>query len=185
MPLVEKEATKLQNPVCYAETVFISGYWQLPLQVKSQELMSMITPDWICSFTKVPCGTTNATAHIQAQPTKATSEGLVKSKLIWVDDLLLLAKSFEDHLESICLLFRMLAALSFKVQVTKCVMYTKAVWWCSRLTSRDGIRFDSRRFYGLVRWRHQKLTRNYNGLLALCNGCKALFQKSQSWSDRF
>lgn len=63
MPNLEQELTKLSDSRYFGTFDLSHGYWQLPLERKSQELQSFITPDGIYSPTRVLHGTTNAVSQ--------------------------------------------------------------------------------------------------------------------------
>lgn len=149
MPHIEQELTKTQGSKVFCEVDFLHGYWQLPLAEKSQELMSIITPDGIMTPTRVPHGTTNATAHMQAQITKSIPEDLRAHVLSWVDDVLIHAKTFDELLGAIRRLFQVFVQLNFKLHPAKCNLFTKFVRWCGRIISEHGITFDPKRIDGL------------------------------------
>lgn len=76
MPNFEQELTKVQNSMFFCDVDFIQGYWQILLEVSSQELMSLITQNGIMTLTRIPYRTINAMYHIQAQVTKFIAEEL-------------------------------------------------------------------------------------------------------------
>lgn len=66
MPILQHELTKIAGSTLFVNLDLSHGYWQLPLDEKSQECQSFITPDGIFTPTRVLHGTTNAVTHLEA-----------------------------------------------------------------------------------------------------------------------
>lgn len=66
MPNIEQELLKLVVSRFFATFDPTNGYWQFPLDKKSQELQLFITPDSMVSPTRVLHQKTNATTHLQS-----------------------------------------------------------------------------------------------------------------------
>ena len=73
-----------------------------------------------------------------------------KKWLLWLDDVLLHAKTIPELLQAIEMLFGMCAEQNIKLHPAKCILFAKSIRWYGRLISSEGIRYDPRRMEGLL-----------------------------------
>lgn len=98
MPNIEQEQITTAGSAVYANFDMSYGYWQLPLHVSSQASQSFITPDEIYSTTRVMHGSTIAVLYLQSTMSGKLPETLCVVVLWWLNDIILHARSVEDHL---------------------------------------------------------------------------------------
>lgn len=150
MPNLDIEITKVKSSKYFANFDMSHGYWQLLLDVMSQECQSFITPFGIYTPTRVIHGTTNAVTHLQSSMMNIIPENLRPFLLIWLDDILIHAPTVENLMQSIQSFFGLCAEYNIKLHPAKCTVFAKEIRWCGRLISADGIRYDPRRLEGLL-----------------------------------
>lgn len=149
LPLVEVELEKASGAKHFSEFDMIHSYWQLALHHASQECQSFITPDGIYTPKRVLHGNLCANSHLHSSFVSHMNEDLKSRLMIWVDDLVLPAKTIDDVLSNIRKLLDLCVQINFKLHPEKCRLYKRSVTWCGRELSADGIRFSPRNISGL------------------------------------
>ena len=76
---------------------------------------------------------------------------LYVSELIWIDDVLLFAETFEDYLQVLKQSFERLRKFNVKLNPNKTDLCSCEITWCGRKISEAGIRFDDSRIQALLR----------------------------------
>ena len=76
-----------------------SGFWQVPLDEETKHKTAFITHQGLYQFKRLPFGLTNAPTSYQMLMTKVLQELNWKIALIYIDDILVFSKSFEEHLQ--------------------------------------------------------------------------------------
>ncbi|POM62525.1 hypothetical protein PHPALM_28315 [Phytophthora palmivora] len=76
----------------------LKGFWQLPLHILSQELMSYITDAKIYTPKRVPQGSCEAAVHFQQTMEKCFEPLLYEFPVVWIDDLLLFASNIDTYI---------------------------------------------------------------------------------------
>ncbi|KAE9357983.1 hypothetical protein PF008_g2896 [Phytophthora fragariae] len=76
----------------------LKGFWQLPLHPISQKLYSFVTEDGVFTPTMVPQGASDSATHFQLQMQDCFRDMLYDSLLVWIDDLLVFAKTPKEYL---------------------------------------------------------------------------------------
>ena len=102
MPHAEPMLAKLTGAKNFFKIDFIHGYWQFPLDAKSQECQSFHTPNGVFSPTRVLQGSTNAVSYFQSSMEAMFGHIDI---LIWLDDMLGYAEDSKTLLEKLRLVF--------------------------------------------------------------------------------
>ena len=76
-------------------------FWQLPLREKDRHKSAFMTPQGLFEFTRVPMGMKGSAAACQ-RIMNAVLHGLSwKIALVYIDDIIVFSKSFDDHLADV------------------------------------------------------------------------------------
>ena len=75
---------------------------------------------------------------------------IAKHILIWLDDWLLHATTFTDHMEIMEKFLALCRDWNFTLSPEKCNLITRKEKWCGRIITADGITHDPRRIDGLL-----------------------------------
>ena len=89
------------------------------------------------------------TLHLQVGATEAFKD-IAKSILIWLDDWLLHATTFAEHMELMKTFLRLCRDLNFTLKLGKCSLVTQKAKWCGRIVTVEGIALDPRCIDGLL-----------------------------------
>jgi hypothetical protein len=77
------------------------------------------------------------------------------SVLIWIEDVLLLAKTFEDYVQVFKQSFERLRKFNVKLNPKKTYLCSRDITWCGRKISEAGIRPDDSRIQALLQLSEQ------------------------------
>ncbi|GMF48075.1 unnamed protein product [Phytophthora fragariaefolia] len=116
--------------------------WQMGLHADSQEMFSFMTPDAIYTPTRVPQGATDSALHFQNQMQFMFDPLLYNAVLIWIDDVILFAKTVEEFLQALRKFFELLREFNLKLNIMKRKLFQLQARWCGRLISGDGVAHD-------------------------------------------
>ncbi|TYZ69491.1 hypothetical protein PybrP1_001835 [[Pythium] brassicae (nom. inval.)] len=97
----------------------LKGFWQLPLHPDSQEMFSFMTEDTVYTPTRVPQGATDSALHFQAQMQSVLRSMLYQSVLVWIDDVILFARSPAEFLTALRQFFSLLRESNLKLNAAK------------------------------------------------------------------
>ena len=85
-----------------------SGYHQCPLSKFAQSILAMITLEGIFKYKVLPFGPKNAPAYFQRVMEDVLKEGLNIFCMVYIDDIIVFSKTFEEHILHLESVFRML-----------------------------------------------------------------------------
>jgi hypothetical protein len=149
MPNLEVVMSNLNGSSCYASLDLADGYWQFPLDKECQEFFSYGTDRGIFTPTRVPQGSKGAVPYFQSSMQLILKDQLYKTFLLWLDDLLAYANSWEKLAEALVGFFHTCRNFGLKLSARKCQLYHTKVIWCGRQISAAGIAQDPTRITAL------------------------------------
>ncbi|DBA03705.1 TPA: hypothetical protein N0F65_004122, partial [Lagenidium giganteum] len=96
MPNLLVVMVKVKGARFFAKFDLFKGFWQLMLHEESRELFSFMTNDTVYTPLRVPQGATDSPIHFQNQMQEVFRDMLYENLLVWVDDIVLFAKTCEE-----------------------------------------------------------------------------------------
>eukprot|EP00644_Phytophthora_capsici_P019273 jgi/Phyca11/132444/e_gw1.167.22.1 len=140
----------VEGAVGFGQFDFFKGFWQLPLHESCQELFSFVTEDGVFTPTRVPQGACDSALHFQLQMHACFQEMLYTAVLIWIDDILLFARSKDEYLNQLEKFFLILRERGLKLNALKCRLFARSVRWCGKIVTGQEVKHDPARLAALV-----------------------------------
>ena len=103
----------------------ISGYWQIPMDEPEQEKCALITSEGLFQPTRMPQGLCNTPATFQCAMDEIFSDLKHSCVLVYLDDINVYSKTFEEHLEYLEQVFINLQNANLKIKPEKCQFFKK------------------------------------------------------------
>ncbi|CAC5388205.1 unnamed protein product [Mytilus coruscus] len=116
-----------------------SGFWQVPLDPATKHKSAFITHKGVYEFNRLPFGMMNSPLTFQCLMTKVLKDLNFKIALVYIDDILIFSKNFEDHLNHLQQVFSNLREANLKLNPEKCKFATRTI---GHVISKDGIRVN-------------------------------------------
>ena len=101
LPRIDDMLDSLSETCVYSTLELASGLWQVKVEETSQKKTTFITQHGLFEFEKMPVGLTTVLATFQ-HLMETVLAGLVRNICyVYLDDILIIGKTFEEHLENI------------------------------------------------------------------------------------
>ncbi|OWZ06725.1 hypothetical protein PHMEG_00020985, partial [Phytophthora megakarya] len=126
------------------------GFWQLPLAEESQEVLSFMTDEAVNTPTRVPQVAIDSALYFQSQMQRVLVELIPHNAQVWIDDVLIYAKTGGEFIDEIRRFFLLLHRHNLKLNLMKSCLFQREVTWCGRVISGDGVRHDPARISALT-----------------------------------
>ena len=123
-----------------------SGFWQIPLAKESRRYTAFLYRNKCYQFRVVPFGLVTSLAAMVRCLELALGPEVEDFVSIFVDDILVISKSFEEHLEHLKIVFRKLQAANLTLNLEKCEFGKSQIKFLGHIISAEGITTDPEKY---------------------------------------
>ncbi|CAK1589624.1 unnamed protein product [Parnassius mnemosyne] len=135
-----------------------SGYYQIPISEQSQDKTAFVTPDGQYQYTRMHFGLANAPSLFQRTMNKILTKSKVKYVLVYMDDVLIPARNFDEGLGRLEEVLGLLREAGLTLRLKKCYFFFEEIDFLGFRVNGKGIRpgpppqnvHELRRFIGLT-----------------------------------
>ena len=118
----------------------IKGYYQVSLHPDCQEYTAFSTPRHHYEFKRLSFGLKNAPGAFQREMQAVLREFDQKQVLVYIDDILIMSRTFSEHLDLVARVLQTLSDYNIKVKLSKCCWFKKEVTFLGHVVSQRGLR---------------------------------------------
>jgi len=159
---------------CLGESMYFStldlcsGYYQVGLDEDARRKTAFGTRTGQYEFTRMPFGLCNAPATFQKMMSTILRKENWEMCLIYLDDVLIFGKSFEEHLERLRCVFKRLKDAGLKLSPGKCRLFQKEVVYLGHKISQHGVQADSEKTKKIENWPKPDSVDKLKSFLGFC-----------------
>ena len=140
LPTLEDLTSKLSGATMFSCLDAASGFYQIPLDVESQELTTFLTPFGRYCFKRLPFGITSA-PEIFMRKMMEVLDG-VEGVFTYMDDVLIYGNTPKEHDDRLANVLDVLKRAGLKLNQDKCSYRQKELKFLGHIFSKDGISAD-------------------------------------------
>ena len=177
MPRVDETLDALEGAKYLSTLDLASGYWSVPIQEKDKEKTAFVTHCGLYEYNVMPYGLCNAPS-VFCRLMDAVLDGLKwQCVLVFVDDILIFSKSFEQHLVDITKVFLRLKHANLSMKPAKCFFCRPSLAYLGHEISPQGIKPDPSKVIALNAFTIEEYTgKNQKKLVKTLQGFLRLAQ---------
>ena len=139
IPRIDDTLDTLAGSKCFSTLDLKSGYWQVEVDEKHREKTAFCTHEGLFHFNVMLFGLCNAPATFQRLMDMVLSGLQWSSYIVYIDDIIIVGKTFEAHLSNLRQVFERLDRAGLKLQPHKCQFMQPKVKFLGHVVSADGI----------------------------------------------
>lgn len=200
MPLVQEILDSLNNAKFMSSIDLKSAFFQLNLDMSSREKTCFSIPGLgSFQFCRMPFGLVNATARMMRLMDKVFGPEFAGKVFYYVDDIILISDSFENHMSLLKRVFDRLKQAGLTINFEKSVFCRSSLKFLGFVVDRRGLRTDSdkvksivdfpvptsqkevRRFLGMVSW-YRRFIVDFSTVIAPLSRLTGKLPKGHSFS---
>ena len=129
-----------------------SGYWQMGADEEAQEKAAFTTHRGLFQPMVLPFGPKGGVAHFSRVMESLLGSLQWKVLLIYLDDILVFGKDFQEHIDRLAMVLRTLIRANLKLKPSKCHLFRKSVKFLGHIISSEGIKPDPAKLESLLQW---------------------------------
>ena len=141
----------------------------MELTTEDQHRTAFCTPNGLYEFKVMPFGLCNTLATFQRLMDLMLTGLQWSSCLVYLDDVIILGKNFNDHLQNIHLVFQRIRNAGLKLQPPKCKFFQKEVTYLGHIVTHDGISVDPIKVDKVQHWPTPQNSKDVQQFLGLEN----------------
>lgn len=122
-----------------------SGFNQVMVHPKDREKTAFVTPFGLYQYKVMPFGLSNAPATFQSLMCTVLSGLNYVTCLVYVDDIIVFSKTFDEHLQRLREVFVRLQNANLKINTEKCHFLKDSVEFLGHIVSRRGVEADPKK----------------------------------------
>lgn len=139
IPNLEDTIYNLHDVRYFSSLDLMRGYYQVPMSPNSKPLTSFVTGSGQWQFCRMPFGLCNAPATFQRLMNTILSGFSIDRVMVYLDDVLVIGKTFEEHLDTLGQVLDCLKHHGLKVNPRKCQLFRDRVKFLGHIVSSDGL----------------------------------------------
>ncbi|UYV72118.1 hypothetical protein LAZ67_9001871, partial [Cordylochernes scorpioides] len=146
-----------------------TGYWQIEIDEEDREKTAFITPDGLYEFRVMPFGLCNAPATFERMMDKLLAELKWTICLCYLDDIIVYATSFKEHIERLGKVLRCIQHAGLCINHEKCRFRSREIKVLGHLVTESGIRPDPDKIEAITNFSTPKPTTEVRSFMGLCS----------------
>ena len=169
LPLVSDCVDSLAGNKFMSTLDMASGYWQVRIKPEHGERTAFITKYGLYEFVRMPFGLCNAPSTFQ-RAMNLVLRGLTwKSALAFLDDVMVLGKTFEEHLANLEEVLGRFRQYNLKLKPKKCAFFRTKAKFLGRIVGENTVEIDPETIKPVSDWPVPKCTRDVESFLGFVN----------------
>ena len=169
LPRIADTLDALSGAQFFSSIDLMAGYWQIELTEQSREKTAFVTHAGLFEFNVMAFGLCNAPSCFQ-RLMECVLRGLNwKIALIYLDDVLVYSRTFEDHLQHLRLVFQRFREANLKLKPKKCHFGQRKVKYLGHVISREGIQPDPEKISAIKEYPVPRSVKDVRAFLGLAN----------------
>ncbi|PIK55614.1 Retrovirus-related Pol polyprotein from transposon [Apostichopus japonicus] len=169
IPRIDDSLDSLNGSTWFTTLDLASGYWQVEMDESDREKTAFITHSGLYQFCVMPFGLCNAPATFERLMEKILSGLQWQTCLVYLDDVIIFGKNFEEHIAAIDDVFTRFKLAGLKLSPKKCFLFKQKVEFLGHVVSKDGVSTDPSKVAVVKNWPRPNCVRDVRGFVGLCS----------------
>eukprot|EP00731_Ephydatia_muelleri_P015777 Em0009g201a len=153
LPRIDDSLDALNGSKWFSTLDLICGYWQVEMDENDRQKTAFCTQEGLFEFKVMPFGLCNAPATFQRLMDLVLSGIQWKSCLVYIDDIVIVGKCFQQHLSNLELVLDRLRQAGLRLKTSKCHLFREEVTFLGHRISRQGISTDPKKVSAVQNWK--------------------------------
>ena len=169
LPCIAESLDALAGTQFVCSMDLMSGYWQIEVDPESRKKTAFIIHAGLFEFNVMPFGLRNAPSCFQRLMEYVLRGLNWRIALIYLDDVLVYSRTFEEHLQHLRLVFDRFREAGLKLKPKKCFFGQKDVKFLGQVISTEGVQPDPAKIEAIKEYPVPRKVKDVRAFLGLAN----------------
>ena len=152
LPRIQESFDALVGAQFFSTLDLASGYHQIAMHPDDQHKTAFVTPMGLFEYTRMPMGLSSAPATFQRLMQSTMSNFIFQFLLVYLDDLLVYSKTFDEHLAHLDRLLQRIIDAGLKLKMDKCQFLRRQVHYLGHTISAEGVSCKAGKVEAVKNW---------------------------------
>ena len=167
-PRIEELLQKFEGAQFLSTTDLVQGYWQVPLTDDAKKYTAFLHGSTLYQFTRIPFGIKTAGAGFIRALDVAIGHEFAEAVVCYIDDILIVSKTFGEHIKHLDQLFNKLLSHGFTLSLRKYEFFREQVSFLGFILSAAGVKADPDKVKAITDFPIPKNKRQLQAFLGMC-----------------
>uniref|UniRef100_A0A1B0GHP0 RNA-directed DNA polymerase n=2 Tax=Lutzomyia longipalpis TaxID=7200 RepID=A0A1B0GHP0_LUTLO len=168
LPRIDTTLESLSGATWFHTLDLFSGYWQVPVAPQDKEKTAFSAGTGLWQFRVLPFGLCNSPATFERLMENTLQELIPERCLIYLDDILIPAKSFSQSVENLKLVLARLQQAGLKLNPKKCSLFQRKAHFLGHIVSAEGVSTDPDKIRAVAEWPIPRNKKEVQSFLGIC-----------------
>ena len=169
LPRIDETLDSLGGNQFFSTLDLKSGYWQVGMHPDDMEKTAFSSHMGLFQYKVMPFGLCNAPATFECMMETLLSDLLWKKCLVYLDDVIIFGKTFEECLANLDEVIGRIHANGLKLNVKKCKLFQRSITYLGRVISPEGIKADPAKLEAVSGWEKPRSPKDVRSFLGFCS----------------
>jgi hypothetical protein len=169
LPRIDDSFDALRGSKWFSVLDLSSGYFQVQMEETDKEKTAFTSTKGLFQFNAMAMGLCNGVAAFQRLVEYILAGLNWQTYLIYIDDIIVFADSFESHLARLSQVLDRIAEQGLKVSPKKCFLFQRQVSFLGHIVSTEGISADPTKIESVKAWPSPKTITDVRSFMGTCS----------------
>jgi len=167
LPRIDDLLEQFRKAKYFTSLDLASGYWQVEMEEEDKKKTAFTCHLGLYEFNVMPFGLKNAPPTFQRLMNHILKDYLYEFAVVYIDDILIYSKDFEEHMEHIRKVFDKLREAELMIKLKKCKFCEGNIEYLGHIVGRDGLKPDSGKIEKIKRIKEPTNVKTLRAVLGL------------------
>jgi hypothetical protein len=169
LPRIDKLLERYEGAKWFSSLDLAAGYHQIEMEEKDREKTAFICSQGLFEYNVMPFGLTNAPATFQRMMDKVLKEYIGEFVTVYLDDIMIYSKSFEEHVEHIEKVLMKLKEINAVIKLKKCEFGKRNLEFLGHRVGKDGLQPGVEKVEKIKNMKRPENVTEVRSFLGLCS----------------
>jgi len=169
LPRIEELLEQFKEMKWFSSIDLASGYHQIRMKEQDIEKTAFTCCFGLYEYVVMPFGLKNAPPTFQRMMNELFMDYLYDWMIVYIDDILIYSRTFEEHMEHLKIVFEILAKSNLMMKLKKCKFLERNIEFLGHIVGNDGIKVDPAKIEKVKDLKVPTDRRGVRSILGLCS----------------